>query len=274
MQDQLFQRDLPVVRQALDIPVRVALLKGRGNYLCHYRWQATEDSGRLEFARAGRRAEPHSRLGAAHPSRRYRRGQRGPEASMIWPRVTSTVDNCLGQDCPQLADCFLAKARREALAADVLVINHHLFCADMAMKETGFAELLPGAEAIILDEAHQLPEVASQFFGKSLSSRQLLELARDTVVEQSREARDFAACASAPTGWTRRWRRCVKPGCGGAARAVARGRRATRRAGKPRRAGCRARWVAPGVARGGPARQGLEKLLPARRGFGPTAGPC
>ena len=90
-----------------------------------------------------------------------------PETSLIWPRVTSTVDNCLGQDCPQLADCFLAKARREALAADVLVINHHLFCADMAIKETGFAELLPGAEAFILDEAHQLPDIATHFLGRS-----------------------------------------------------------------------------------------------------------
>ncbi len=193
LQDQLFQRDLPVVRQALEIPVRVALLKGRGNYLCHYRWQATEDSGRL-----GSREQVAELSRISAWARRTRHGDIAevsevPEASMIWPRVTSTVDNCLGQQCPYLNDCFLAKARREALAADVLIINHHLFCADMAMKETGFAELLPGAEAIILDEAHQLPEVASQFFGKSLSSRQLLELARDTVVEQSREARDFAA---------------------------------------------------------------------------------
>jgi ATP-dependent DNA helicase DinG len=90
-----------------------------------------------------------------------------PESSLIWPRVTSTVDNCLGQDCPQFDDCFLVKARREALAADVLVINHHLFCADLALKETaGFAELLPKAEAFILDEAHQLPEIASHFFGQ------------------------------------------------------------------------------------------------------------
>ncbi|HRC71756.1 MAG TPA: ATP-dependent DNA helicase [Candidatus Competibacter sp.] len=193
LQDQLFQRDLPVVRQALEMPARVALLKGRGNYLCHYRWQATEESGRL-----GSREQVAELSRISAWARRTRHGDIAevggvPEASLIWPRVTSTVDNCLGQECPYLSDCFIAKARREALAADVLVINHHLFCADMAMKETGFAELLPGADAIILDEAHQLPEVASQFFGKSLSGRQLLELARDTVVEQSREARDFAA---------------------------------------------------------------------------------
>ncbi|HRE55966.1 MAG TPA: ATP-dependent DNA helicase [Candidatus Competibacter sp.] len=192
LQDQLFQRDLPVVRQALDLPVRVALLKGRGNYLCRYRLHAVQESGWL----ASR--EQVAELKRIHSWARRTRGgdiaevSNVPEASPLWPRVTSTVDNCLGQECPQLSDCFLAKARREALAADVLVINHHLFCADMAMKETGFAELLPGAEAIILDEAHQLPEIASQFFGKSLSNRQLLELARDTVVEQAREAADFS----------------------------------------------------------------------------------
>ncbi len=101
------------------------------------------------------------------------------------------MDNCLGSDCPDIEDCFFAKARREAQEAELLVINHHLFFADMAIRETGFAELLPGAEAIILDEAHQLPEIASFFFGKSLSHWQLLELARDTMVEQARDAADF-----------------------------------------------------------------------------------
>ena len=192
LQDQLYQRDLPVVRKALDVPVRVALLKGRGNYLCLYRLQAVEETGRL-----GSREQVAELHRVRAWSTRTRSGDIAeiadvPETSPIWPRVTSTVDNCLGQDCPRIADCFLVKARREALAADVLVINHHLFCADMAIKETGFAELLPGAEAFILDEAHQLPEVASHFFGKSLGSRQLGELARDTVVEQARDAADFA----------------------------------------------------------------------------------
>ncbi len=192
LQDQLYHQDLPVVRQALNAPVRAALLKGRGNYLCLYRLQATEQAGRLSTREQV--AELHRiRAWAGHT----RRGDIAeipdvPETSPIWPRVTSTVDNCLGQDCPQLADCFLAKARREALAADVLVINHHLFCADMAIKETGFAELLPGAEAFILDEAHQLPEIATHFLGRSLSGRQLSELGRDTVVEQARDAADFA----------------------------------------------------------------------------------
>jgi ATP-dependent DNA helicase DinG len=191
LQDQLYHRDLPVVRRALQSPANIALLKGRGNYLCRYRLRLTDQEGRLTSR------EQVAELRHIHSwMRRTRRGDIAevanvPEASPIWSRVTSTTDNCLGQECPDLSDCFLAKARREAQAADLLVINHHLFFADMAIKETGFAELLPGAEAIILDEAHQLPEIASHFFGKSLSSRQLLELTRDTLVEQLRDAPDF-----------------------------------------------------------------------------------
>lgn len=191
LQDQLYQQDLPVIRQALSIPVRIALLKGRSNYLCLYRLQTTEESGRLSSR------EQVAELRRIHKwAKRTRRGDIAEladvsETSLIWPRVTSTVDNCLGQDCPRVTDCFFIRARREALAADVLVINHHLFCADMAIRETGFAELLPGAEAIILDEAHQLPEIAGHFFGKSLSGRQLSELVRDTVVEQLQDAADF-----------------------------------------------------------------------------------
>lgn len=191
LQDQLFHQDLPVVRRALKIPARVALLKGRSNYLCLYRLQATEQEGRLAS-----RAQAVELRRIRRWAGRTRSGDIAeitdvPETSSIWPRVTSTVDNCLGQECPRLEDCFLARARGAALAADVLVINHHLFCADLALKETGFAELLPGVEAVILDEAHQLPEIATHFFGRSLSGRQLTELARDTMVEQARDAADF-----------------------------------------------------------------------------------
>lgn len=191
LQDQLYQQDLPVVRRALKLSVKTALLKGRSNYLCRYRLQLTAQEGRLtsrqqvvELRRIGQWAK-RTRSGdiAEIPD--------VPESSAIWPRVTSTVDNCLGQECPQFDDCFLVKARRDALAADVLVINHHLLCADLAIKETGFAELLPGVAAFILDEAHQLPDIASHFFGRSLSGRQLSELAQDTVLEQLREAADF-----------------------------------------------------------------------------------
>ncbi|RUQ40285.1 MAG: ATP-dependent DNA helicase [Candidatus Competibacteraceae bacterium] len=191
LQDQLYHRDLPLLRQALQIPVKTALLKGRSNYLCHYRLEATEREGRLAT-----REQVAALQRIRDWATRTRSGDIAevgdvPEDASIWPRVTSTVDNCLGQECPRLQDCFLARARREAQAADLLVINHHLFCADMAIRETGFAEILPGAEAIIFDEAHQLPEVASYFFGRSLSGRQLLELARDTRVEQLRDAADF-----------------------------------------------------------------------------------
>ncbi len=191
LQDQLFHQDLPVVRQALKVPVKAALLKGRSNYLCRYRLHATEQEGRLPSLEQV--AELRRVLAWAEQSHYGDIAEIPdvPESSSLWPRVTSTVDNCLGADCPQFDDCFLVKARREALAADVLVINHHLLCADMAIKETGFAELLPNAEVLILDEAHQLPEIASHFFGQSLSGRQLSELTRDTVVEQLREAADF-----------------------------------------------------------------------------------
>jgi len=193
LQDQLFHKDLPVVRGALGVPVTTALLKGRANYLCLHRLDLTEAEGRLP-SRA-----------AVDELRRVRewsgRTQRGDiaelsdvaEDSAIWPRVTSTADNCLGQECPAFADCFLMKARRAAQEADVVVINHHLLFADMALRDEGFGELLPRADAVIVDEAHQLAEVAGQFFGISLSANQLLELARDAASEYQRECAEDAA---------------------------------------------------------------------------------
>ncbi|HXH02221.1 MAG TPA: ATP-dependent DNA helicase [Candidatus Competibacteraceae bacterium] len=191
LQDQLFHKDLPLVRRALGVPVRVALLKGRGNYLCRQRLALTEAAGRFP-----------SRQQAAEFARirdwagRTERGDIAevpgiPETSPLWARVTSSADNCLGQNCPHFEQCHVLRARREAQEADLLVINHHLFCADMVIREEGFAELLPGADAFILDEAHQLPEVAGQFFGLTLSSRQLIELARDSLAEQLRDAPEF-----------------------------------------------------------------------------------
>lgn len=192
LQDQLFHRDLPVVRAALGVPLGVALLKGRANYLCHYRLEASLAEGRFRSrAQADELQRIHAWAG------RTRSGDIAElsdisEDSPIWPHVTSTADNCLGQECPRLSQCHVMKARRAALEADMVVINHHLLFADMALREDGFGELLPGADAFILDEAHQLPEVAANFFGLSLSSRQLLELARDTALEQMREAADMA----------------------------------------------------------------------------------
>jgi len=191
LQDQLFHKDLPVVRQALAVPVKAAMLKGRSNYLCRHRLALAEAGGRW---RRREQAAEFSRIHAWAP--RTRSGDIGEipdvaETSPVWPQVTSTADNCLGQECACWQDCFVVKARRRAQEADVLVINHHLFFADMAIREEGFAELLPGADAVILDEAHQLPEIAGLFFGLSLSSRQLGELAQDTVAEQQRDAPDF-----------------------------------------------------------------------------------
>ncbi|PWV59073.1 ATP-dependent DNA helicase [Plasticicumulans acidivorans] len=191
LQDQLFHKDLPVVRAALGIAVKVALLKGRANYLCLWRMAAAEAGGRFRSRELAAAFVRIRQWAAFTRSGDIAEVEDVAEDSPLWPQVTSTADNCLGSECPQFQDCFVVRARREAQEAELLVINHHLFFADMAIKEEGFAELLPGADAVVFDEAHQLPEVASTFFGLSLSSRQLSELARDTMVEQGRDARDF-----------------------------------------------------------------------------------
>ena len=126
-----------------------------------------------------------------HPHRGYRRLSSISEKAKVWPTVTSTSDNCLGQKCPQFSDCFVLKARRKANAADVLVVNHHLFFADMSLHDEGFGELLPGAEAIILDEAHQLAETAAQFFGSRFSHRQCNELCQDSLKAEREEGRRY-----------------------------------------------------------------------------------
>jgi ATP-dependent DNA helicase DinG len=189
LQDQLFHRDLPLIRRALGVPVTAALLKGRGNYLCRHRLNLIlADSARLDGETRGRLKQIRDWSSVT------RRGDIAelpiPEDAAIWPEVTSTTDNCLGQDCPEFSDCHLVAARREAQDADLVVVNHHLFCADLALKDEGFGEILPGADCFILDEAHQLPETATGFFGLSLSSRQLLDLAHDIELESVRDARD------------------------------------------------------------------------------------
>jgi len=189
LQDQLFHRDLPQVRDALGVPVRAALLKGRANYLCRHRLTlALEDPARHD-------PQLRAQLRQIQDwSKTTRRGDVAelamPEDAPVWPAVTSTSDNCLGQTCGQWQDCHLVAARREAQAADLVVVNHHLFCADLALKDEGFGEILPGADCFILDEAHQLPEVATGFFGVLVSARQVLDLARDTELEYRREAGD------------------------------------------------------------------------------------
>jgi ATP-dependent DNA helicase DinG len=190
LQDQLFHRDLPRVRESLASPVSTALLKGRANYLCVHRLDNTlVEEIRLTRQQLAQLSEIRD-WSAATTSGDIAEMSSIPEDASVWPIVTSTTDNCLGQECPAYSKCHLVEARKRAQEADLVVINHHLLCADLALKEEGFGELLPGADCFILDEAHQLPEVASNFFGASLSGRQLQELARDTLVEIHKGAKD------------------------------------------------------------------------------------
>lgn len=200
LQDQLYHRDLPLVAETLGIPARTALLKGRSNYLCRHRLEVNAESGRFRSREMAFRFQRVREWSAATRSGDVAEIGDIPEDSPVWPYVTSTSDNCLGQECAHVGDCFLIKARRAAQEADLLVINHHLFFADMALRGEGFGELLPGANAVILDEAHQLPEAASAFFGLAVSGRQLLELAQDALTEQVREAPDMASLARAAEG--------------------------------------------------------------------------
>ena len=183
LQDQLYFRDLPRVRDALATGLKTALLKGRANYLCRYRLEQTKGDARFssrelvaQFQRvvawSGRtQFGDMSELDAL------------PEDSPLLPQVTSTADNCLGTDCPFWGDCFVVQARQRAQTADIVVVNHHLLLADLALKQEGFGEILPGAQAFVVDEAHQLPELAAQFFGEGLGARPLVELARDAISE-------------------------------------------------------------------------------------------
>ncbi|EOL8928879.1 ATP-dependent DNA helicase [Cronobacter sakazakii] len=190
LQDQLYSRDLPTVAKALEFKGRLALLKGRSNYLC---------LERLEQQALAGGDLPVQTLSDVIQLRGWANETvdgdistcgRVAEDAPVWSLVTSTNDNCLGTDCPLYKDCFVVKARKKAMEADVVVVNHHLFLADMVVKESGFAELIPEAEVIIFDEAHQLPDIASQYFGQSLSSRQLLDLARDIIIAYRTEVKD------------------------------------------------------------------------------------
>jgi ATP-dependent DNA helicase DinG len=206
LQDQLFLRDLPRLVRALGVPVRVALLKGRSSYLCLHRLEQARRGGApgqpvLLPDRFAVRAL--GRIEAWAPSTRagdLAELEGLDERSPVIPLVTSTRDNCLGSDCPQFAACHVVKARREAMAADLVVINHHLFFADIALRDTGVAELLPSVEAAVFDEAHQLVDTGVQFLGLTLGSAQAIDLARDLVavgLAQARGLADWQALAGA-----------------------------------------------------------------------------
>ena len=189
LQEQLFVKDLPKVRDALSQAPQLALLKGRSNYLCLARLKSREADTNL--------LDPSLLAAMQQVSRWAPRTDSGdiaelplPEDSAIFPHVTSTADNCLGRDCPHYDDCFLVKARKKAMNADVVVINHHLFFADMAIRDTGFGELIPKADAVIFDEAHQLPDIACQYFGESVSTRQIQDLCKDVEVTVRTELKD------------------------------------------------------------------------------------
>ncbi|AVJ17987.1 ATP-dependent helicase [Serratia sp. MYb239] len=192
LQDQLYARDLPTIAKALQFKGKLALLKGRSNYLCLERLEQQSLAGGelagqtlidLVQLRGWSSQTVEGDISSCSDV---------AEDSFVWPLVTSTNDNCLGSDCPQYQDCFVVKARRKAMDADVVVVNHHLFLADMVVKESGFAELIPEADVMIFDEAHQIPDIASQYFGKQLTSRQLMDLAKDITIAYRTEVRDAA----------------------------------------------------------------------------------
>lgn len=199
LQDQLFKRDIPNIRAALKIPVSIALLKGRANYICHYYLERSLQDKQISFI-------SRDEIKYLQQIERYASNSKDgdknglsnvPENASIWQQVTATSENCLGSECPSFKKCFVMEARKKALAADIVVVNHHLFFADVMLRDEGLSELLPACNTVIFDEAHQLPETASLFFGESISTSQLLDLARDAKSEAIQAAKDFAALPDA-----------------------------------------------------------------------------
>ncbi|MEE8233710.1 MAG: ATP-dependent DNA helicase, partial [Gammaproteobacteria bacterium] len=191
LQDQLYYKDLPIVRKALNVPVVTALLKGRANYLCLHRLKYGDENFRY-ISKEDLSELPRVKQWATHTDV----GDLAelinlPEDAAIRSRIVSSAENCLGQDCSFYDDCFVFKARRKANEAEVIVVNHHLLLADLALRESGFGEVLPKAETIIFDEAHQLPDLASDFFSQTLSSRQFTELFNDTTIAYLTDASDM-----------------------------------------------------------------------------------
>lgn len=191
LQEQLFHRDLPAVLGALNKGKKAALLKGRSNYLCTTRLN-------LHLTEAEQLVDPQALDDLVKVKRWANRTNTGDigelaelqENSRVLPYVTSTTDNCLGRECADFESCYLHRARQEAMDADVVVINHHLFFADMALKDTGFGELIPQTDGVIFDEAHQLPDIATAYFGESLSTRQMTDLCKDAELAYHAEAKD------------------------------------------------------------------------------------
>ena len=190
LQEKLFEHDLPLVCRALGRNPRIALLKGRSNYLCLWRYEQVLASGGLVPSDVAARAAGLSGWAARTSSGDLAEVDDLAENDPVRRAVTSTADNCLGSKCPMFDGCHVAEARRRATEADVVVVNHHLLFADMALKEHGFAELLPLADTLVIDEAHQIPDVTTRFFGVELTSGQLLELVRDAGAAMQADAPD------------------------------------------------------------------------------------
>lgn len=197
LQDQLFNRDLPTIQKALKYKGKTALLKGRANYLCLERLDQViamgvlGDKSVLEDLSKVRKWQTSTQSGDLSECTSI------AEDSPILPQLVSTTESCLGSDCPNYQDCYVVKARKRAMEADLVVVNHHLFCADMAVKETGFGELIPDAELVVFDEAHQLPDIATQYFGQSLTSRVLFDICKDTNIVYRSELKDLAQLGKA-----------------------------------------------------------------------------
>lgn len=197
LQDQLFNKDLPLIRKAIKHPFVATLLKGRANYLCTYRLENSLTS-HIGFSKEDAKSLAKINTWA-------KRTETGDIAEMgsvadtdpVWYQATSTLDNCLGQDCDDYGDCFLVKARKKAREADILVVNHHVLCADWSLRDGGFGELLPNADVVIIDEAHQLAETASNFLGITLGAKQLSDLAEDALMEYFKDASDIPALRTA-----------------------------------------------------------------------------
>ncbi len=183
LQDQLYHRDLPRVRNALGVGLKSALLKGRANYLCRYRLEQAKGEPRFTTREQISQFQRIVAWGGRTQFGDMAELEALPDDSPLLPMVTSTNDNCLGTDCPFWSDCFVVQARQRAQSADIVVVNHHLLLADLALKQEGFGEILPGAQAFVIDEAHQLPELAANFFGESFGMRPIQELARDCLAE-------------------------------------------------------------------------------------------
>lgn len=218
LQDQLFARDLPRLAEALGVPVRMALLKGRGSYLCAHRLELARRDAQLPDRTAVRTLAKIEQWAQSTVTGDLAEMPGLDERSAVLPLVTSTRENCLGSQCPKFRGCHVNAARREALAADVVVINHHLFFADLAVRESGMAELLPTVRVVVFDEAHQLNETGVQFLGRQVGTAQVLDFARDMLgagLQFARGLVDWQALAAATERAARDLRLAVGRSAGG-----------------------------------------------------------